>query len=172
MITLHEQLYGVEGLRYKNNFRLAFEKYFNRQRRTAKSRGILFLLSYEEWLNIWIKSKHFAERGTKKGQYVMARFGDKGNYEIGNVKIITVGENVRESKLGKTWSLEARQKISFSRLAKHHHHTKEAKEKISKGNLGNQNWLGKKHSVTTIIKMRLAQQRRYSSKRKEVSIIK
>ena len=69
---------------------------YTRQKGRAKERGIPFLLTLEEWLSIWESSGHLGERGVGKGQYVMARNGDKGPYAVGNVKIITTGDNARE----------------------------------------------------------------------------
>jgi hypothetical protein len=65
----------------------------------AKQRGIPFLLTFEQWLAIWIASGRLDERGHFKGQYVMARFKDRGAYETGNVRIITVSENGTEKKV-------------------------------------------------------------------------
>jgi hypothetical protein len=62
----------------------------------AKRRNIPFLLTYEQWLRIWQQSGHLHERGCKRGQYVMARFGDTGPYSVDNVKIILVGDNHAE----------------------------------------------------------------------------
>ena len=53
----------------------------------AKQRNIPFLLTFEEWWNIWDQSGHWEERGPKKGQFVMSRYGDKGPYAVGNVFI-------------------------------------------------------------------------------------
>ena len=86
----------------------SYKEAYRDHKRGAKDRGIEFLLTYEEWLKIWIDSGHLHERGPKKGQYVMARFGDKGPYAVGNVKIITCSDNIREFKI----SLEQRNKIS------------------------------------------------------------
>lgn len=76
------------------------EAFWNK-RSDANFRGIEFLLTFEEWLEIWEASGHLHERGRKRGQYVMARYGDKGPYAVGNVKIITAGENVAEVRQGK-----------------------------------------------------------------------
>jgi len=64
----------------------------------AKTRGIEFELTFDEWLGIWEKSGKFSQRGKKKGQYVMARFGDIGPYAVGNVKIILCSENIQEAR--------------------------------------------------------------------------
>jgi hypothetical protein len=100
------------------------------QRSAAKHRGIEFLLTYSEWLEIWTASGHFHERGRFRGQYVMARFGDQGSYEVDNVKIVTTEYNLSESNRGK-------------RL------TPEHCEKIRVSNLGNKRWLGKRHTADT-----------------------
>jgi hypothetical protein len=65
-----------------------------------------------------------------KCQYGMARFGDKGPYAIGNVKIILNSENTIEAHLGKKRSDETRERIGLT-----------AK--------GNKRWVGKKHSDDT-----------------------
>ena len=62
---------------------------------TAKKRGIEFLLTFEEWCDWW--GDDFAERGNTTGKLVMARFGDKGPYAIGNIKKITCNENMSEA---------------------------------------------------------------------------
>lgn len=62
----------------------------------ATQRGIPFLLSFEEWREIWLASGKWLERGTRKGRYCMARYGDQGAYEIGNVRICLAEENRAE----------------------------------------------------------------------------
>ncbi len=62
----------------------------------AKSRGVPFELTFEEWYNWWLSTGHYHERGKKKGQYVMARFNDDGAYSLDNIKCILHSENVSE----------------------------------------------------------------------------
>jgi hypothetical protein len=62
----------------------------------AKQRGIPFRLTFEEWLAIWTESGKLDQRGWRRGQFVMARPGDKGAYEIGNVVICLAEENRAE----------------------------------------------------------------------------
>jgi hypothetical protein len=69
---------------------------YNEHKRSAKQRGIPFLLTYDEWLAIWQASGHFDERGKRRGNYCMARFGDAGPYSVDNVRIITMVENAAE----------------------------------------------------------------------------
>jgi hypothetical protein len=65
---------------------------------SARGRKIPFLFTFEEWWKIWQDSGHWEERGKRADQYCMARFGDKGPYAVGNVRIITKLENDRERK--------------------------------------------------------------------------
>jgi hypothetical protein len=74
------------------------KRWFTNQRDAAKVRGIGWNLTFEEWLNIWINSGHLHERGQASHEYCMSRHGDKGKYEIGNVRIITNKENIVERK--------------------------------------------------------------------------
>jgi hypothetical protein len=54
---------------------------------------ILFKLTFNEWLDIWIASGHLKDRGRRKHQYCMSRKNDYGNYEVGNVEIVQNTEN-------------------------------------------------------------------------------
>jgi len=75
---------------------------FNTQRYHAENiRNIKFLLTFNEWLEIWIQSGHLEERGSKKGQYCMSRYGDIGPYEIGNVFIQLHSINVSAANKGR-----------------------------------------------------------------------
>lgn len=145
------------------------EKYHSHKKDAAR-RGILFLLSFEEWLKIWIDSGRLSERGCRKGQYVMARYGDVGPYAVDNVRITTVEENSDElwarasyrekmlevsklkmsiegrqklsaAKKGTPLSLETRRKMGVSRIG-------------NKNALGNVNFLGREHSEETKKKLR------------------
>ena|SRR6478735_9847829 len=71
---------------------------FQAQRGCAKKRGIGWELTFEEWLDIWLKSGKYDQRGKKPHEYCMARLSDAGPYMIGNVKIVTNDENRREFK--------------------------------------------------------------------------
>jgi hypothetical protein len=74
-------------------------KAFYLQRDRARSRGIEFNFTYEEWCRWWranLGPDWFSLRGCGKDKYVMARNGDKGPYAAWNVKCITLSENSRE----------------------------------------------------------------------------
>lgn len=86
---------------------------------TAKRRGIAFLLTFEEWMAIWLESQRWEQRGNLKGQYVMARTGDAGAYECGNVRICSVSDNRIEARQGKPMGAETRQRISDAMKKRH-----------------------------------------------------
>jgi hypothetical protein len=91
---------------------------FHAQRSSAKERRIDFTLSFGEWLGIWIASGKLLLRGRQRGQYVMARVGDRGPYAPGNVSIITHSENIRQFQLGKIVSEETCRRISAAKVGK------------------------------------------------------
>ena len=74
---------------------------FQIHRASAKWRGVEFKMTFEEWEQWWKDSGHYAERGKERGQYVMARKGDVGAYEIGNVECKLSTDNVSEAHAGK-----------------------------------------------------------------------
>jgi hypothetical protein len=65
---------------------------FVQQRATAKQRGILFAMTFNEWWSLW--EPYWDKRG--QGGYVMARYGDTGPYAVGNVRICSQGNNATE----------------------------------------------------------------------------
>ena len=69
------------------------------QKRSAAERGIDFNLTFDEWHTWWEQSGHLYERGRQLNQYCMARFNDKGPYKLGNIKCITMEENINESRI-------------------------------------------------------------------------
>lgn len=70
---------------------------YRRQRYAAEVRGIPFRFTFEDWSAWWdaelVKLGPGAERGRRRHQYGMARFGDAGAYEPGNVRALTPHEN-------------------------------------------------------------------------------
>ena len=67
----------------------------------ARNRRIPMLLTFDEWFGYWLASGHMEEYGRCRGQYVLSRPGDKGPYDVGNVRVVPQEENVREAHLGK-----------------------------------------------------------------------
>jgi len=77
------------------------------QMRHAGERGIVWLFTYEEWLEKWLVSGKWFERGRKPEQFCMCRVGDDGPYSNRNCFIATVEENLIQR-----W--EGREKITNS----------------------------------------------------------
>jgi hypothetical protein len=73
-------------------------KKFRCHRRRARYRNppVPFRFTFREWWMIWLESGHWEERGIRRGQYVMARPGDLGAYEVGNVEICTSEKNLAD----------------------------------------------------------------------------
>lgn len=69
---------------------------FSAQKARAKHRGIEWRLTLDEWLSIWVESGRYEQRGRGAGKYVMARLGDRGPYEVGNVFISSSEQNFRD----------------------------------------------------------------------------
>jgi hypothetical protein len=74
---------------------------YRRQRNNADRRGIAWLFTFATWLAVWRESGLLHMRGRRKGQYVMARFGDVGPYAPHNVCIKPAEENVSEAQTGR-----------------------------------------------------------------------
>jgi hypothetical protein len=83
-VTFH---YG-SGMTDKHHKRYAM------QRNKARHRGIEWNLTFDEWFGWWLENGHYHERGRRKGEYVMARFGDVGPYSLDNIYCIPNRENM------------------------------------------------------------------------------
>lgn len=97
---------------------------YKMQQRNAMDRGIPFLLTYEEWLQVWNDSGKLEQRGRGADKFCMCRVGDLGSYEVGNVFIGTGRENVRAGNLGKPVPQDVRDKISKANKGKPHEWSK------------------------------------------------
>ena len=62
----------------------------------ARQRGIEFKLSFQEWLDWWQVEDRWSRRGRRGDSLVMARFGDVGAYETGNIYCTTSSQNIRD----------------------------------------------------------------------------
>lgn len=86
---------------------------FARQKVNALTRGIGWNLTLWQWWTIWHESGQWENRGRRKGQFCMSRIADTGSYEAGNVRIVTVEENIAEAYV--TSPLARRKKNSVYR---------------------------------------------------------
>lgn len=77
---------------------------------------ILFHLTYDQWVSIWMESGVAHLKGRKKGCYCMSRIDDLGHYEVGNVFIQLGTENAAEGQRNRT--TESRQESASERRGK------------------------------------------------------
>lgn len=82
--------------RYRELHRFDPEYKYRSHRQNALARDIPFRLTFAQWWRIWQRSGKWEQRGTDSDQYCMARPGDRGAYEIGNVVIVLNYENRTE----------------------------------------------------------------------------
>lgn len=147
---------------------------WRRAKQTAKSRGVAWRLTLEEFARIWLDSGHWEERGCRRGQYVMARHGDKGAYKVGNVRIITVTQNHEEFKQSPKEIEKMRQRMIRNRLGVGQPGPWAGKTfseahcaAIGDALVGNQNGLGWRPSRSVKQKIRRAQKARRERERAE-----
>ena len=95
----HIQTYQ-EWLAFRRQWSKTPRGRYHQHKGKATARGISFLLTFEEWWDFWQDSGKWDQRGTRRDQYVMARFGDRGAYELGNIRICLSGENTDEMRHG------------------------------------------------------------------------
>ena len=142
-------------------------KAYRTHKNYAAGRGIIWRFTYISWWKKWCKSGHWKERGRCRGQYQMARFGDKGAYSPDNVRICTIEENLREAT--HKFSKEARTKISVAMQGNKHRLgikcSIETKRKMSVAHQGQKTSLGKKHSSKTRSKMSAARRKWWFEKK-------
>jgi len=99
---------------YSQDQQTKFLKVYKAQKSNARTRGIPFMLTFEQWMAIWIESGKLDQRGRGAQKFCMCRNNDVGPYEIGNVFIGTGRENVRDGNLGKFDSEETKLKKSLA----------------------------------------------------------
>jgi hypothetical protein len=99
---------------------------FKEHRDNSRRRDILFLFGFPLWIATWWESGHWHQRGRRRGQYVMARLGDRGAYSVDNIAIIPHVENTSAAHVGRPESASTRRKI------RDHHRTPAFRRKMSR----------------------------------------
>jgi len=110
---------------------IIYKQRYYEHKQNANHRNIPFLLSFEEWLDIWLSSGMWHLRGKGKGSYVMSRIGDTGPYAIGNVYINTQEQNASDVNKGTTFTDEHCANIAKALKGKKKSSTAVAKNAIS-----------------------------------------
>ncbi|MFA6204179.1 MAG: hypothetical protein WC710_13465 [Gallionella sp.] len=72
---------------------------YHDQKYKAMLRGIAWEFNFKTWMDVWIESGCWFQRGKRRGEYVMSRRLDQGPYSPENVKIITTENNLSEYHL-------------------------------------------------------------------------
>lgn len=80
----------------EKEMKFAWGKYM-RQTRQCQYREPDMKMTFDEWITMWVESGHWEERGRSRGNYCMSRYGDKGDYEVGNCYINLHSENSKEA---------------------------------------------------------------------------
>lgn len=106
-----------------------FLKSYTKKRIDRNGNPIGWELTFDQWLDIWIKSGHLSNRGTHSGGYVMARKGDIGPYNLDNVDIILHSDNIKFAK--SYYKVTDELKSHLSKLNKGKTYSEEHKKKLS-----------------------------------------
>jgi len=80
---------------------------FRQQKASARRRGLRFEFTYDEWVAWWqhhLGDDWMSKKGCRRGQYVMARFKDKGPYTWSNTKCILSEDNHIEYNKNRKYS--------------------------------------------------------------------
>ena len=96
----HDRIVSRWGVEYELAKELRADgtiRAFESQRGAAKRRAIPWNLTFAEWYAIWQESGNLHLRGRGKGHFCMARRGDSGAYEPGNVVIQLATDNSRDA---------------------------------------------------------------------------
>ena len=74
---------------YPTEFERLLRRAYASQRRSAVTRGIPFLFTFEQWSEWWLTDDRWSRRGRKAGQLQMGRKGYSGPYSPDNVECAT-----------------------------------------------------------------------------------
>lgn len=75
-------------------------KQYRSQKSKSKKRNIGFHLTFDEWLDWWLNTGHYHDRGRGKEKYVMCRYGDMGDYSLDNIYCDKSCNNISTAMIG------------------------------------------------------------------------
>jgi hypothetical protein len=149
--TVEKLPVGRDFIVYATDLEREMRRAFATQKAQARNREIVFTLPFEQWANVWLEGGKWYERGRQSDQYVMGRFGDTGAYEVGNVNLITVAQNVSDAQSGREQS--DRERANRGAALKGRTFTDEHRANLSAANSGKKPWRGQPASDETRSKM-------------------
>lgn len=91
-----------------------FLKAYTQHKSNAKTRGVEMRMTFAEWKDVWLLSGKWHQRGKFRGQFCMCRIGDFGHYEVGNVFIGEVVDNVSFAQKDRLKSEITRHRMSVA----------------------------------------------------------
>ena len=95
-----------------------YDKYIDQKRqfKFQNKTDAFFQLTFEEWLDLWMSSGHYDERGRKQDQYALYRPDPTQPLSKHNAIISTNHERVKKINLGKKCSDETKEKMRQKKL--------------------------------------------------------
>lgn len=76
------------------------KKQYISQKSKSKKRNIGFNLTFVEWIDWWVETGHYHDRGRGKDKYVMCRYGDLGDYSLDNIYCDLNSNNISTANHG------------------------------------------------------------------------
>jgi hypothetical protein len=83
----------AQALANERRYRKSAKGRYTQHKANARRREVPFLLTFEEWLGVWMASGHWCDSRT---DYHMCRRDDDGPYAVGNVYIGSKAQNCAE----------------------------------------------------------------------------
>ena len=93
---------------YPTEFERLLRRAYASQRRSAVTRGIPFLFTFEQWSEWWLTDDRWSRRGRKAGQLQMGRKGYSGPYSPDNVECATKEQKqkAQANNLQQSWRFD------------------------------------------------------------------
>mgnify|MGYP003643859709 CR=1 FL=1 len=88
---------SVKRKEYRKGYEPTPKGRFQQHKDNTKKRGLEFLLTFKEWWSLW--EPHWHQRGGLGHEMCMCRTNDTGPYAVGNVRIDTMANNVKEARI-------------------------------------------------------------------------
>jgi hypothetical protein len=77
---------------------------FNNLKSNAKTSGVGFFLTFEEFARFIVDTEYMTRRGKNPDSLSIDRMNPKLGYRDGNLQILTLSDNVKKYKRGECWT--------------------------------------------------------------------